>query len=297
MKFAKYHFYILLISLTLAFRILPGYSQSIAVNNKSVQSSIMKQEMNYSILLPENYYTSTAKYPVLYLLHGFGGNHNSWLIRCQINELVDSLKINMNLNNFIIVMPDAGNSYFINNYDSSYMLSDFLAYELVPAIDSLYRTEPDFSSRAIMGLSMGGFGAIINTMKHPKLFGSVVALSAAIRTEAIFKSLPQARYERYFGNVYGPGLSDSARITTHWKEYSPYLLMDTIMVENMKAINWYIDCGMSDFLLPANEEFHKLLVRYNIPHEYHVRPGKHNWAYWYKSTIYGLLFLNEKFRF
>jgi S-formylglutathione hydrolase FrmB len=255
----------------------------------------MHREMSYSMLLPEDYYTSIDSFPVIYLLHGFGGNHNSWLVRCRINDLVDSLRSNRNLEELIFVMPDADNSYFINNYDSSYMFSDYLAYELVPAIDSFYRTKPVNSSRAIMGLSMGGYGAIINAMKHRKQFGSVIALSAAIRTEAIFKNLPQARYEKYFGNVFGPGLSDTARITSHWKENSPYALMDTCLIQSMRKINWYIDCGMSDFLLPANEEFHQLLLKNNIPHDYHVRPGKHNWTYWYNSTVHGLMYLNEKF--
>jgi len=257
----------------------------------------MNQDMSYSMLLPEDYYTSAESYCVIYLLHGFGGNQNSWLTRCRINELVDSLRQNMNLNDFIYVMPDADKSYFINNYDSSYMFSDYLSTELIPAIDSLYRTRPADSSRAIMGLSMGGYGAIINAIKHNKQFGSVVSLSAAIRTESIFKNLPQNRYEKYFSKVYGPGLSDSLRITEHWKEFSPYSLLDTKLAVDLRKINWYIDCGMNDFLLPANEAFHSLLMKYGIPHEYHVRPGQHNWTYWYRSTIYGLLFLNEKLKY
>jgi len=295
MTYKIYYNQFLAFCLILTFSLQQGYSQSITEKNKSFSSKIMHQEMSYSVLLPEDYYTSIDSFPVIYLLHGFGGNHNSWLIRCRINDLVDSLRSSKNLEEFIYVMPDADNSYFINNYDSSYMFSDYLAYELVPAIDSLYRTKPLYSSRAIMGLSMGGFGAIINAMKHQKQFGSVIALSAAIRTEAIFINLPQARYEKYFSNVFGPGLSDTARITNHWKENSPYALMDTSLAKSMREINWYIDCGISDFLLPANEEFHQLLLKNNIPHDYHVRPGNHNWAYWYKSTIHGLLYLNEKF--
>ncbi len=295
MKFTKYCNYFLTLCLTLTFLNQQGYSQSIAEKDKSLSSKIMNREMSYSMLLPEDYYSSADSFPVIYLLHGFGGNQNSWLERCRINELVDSLKLNMNLSDFIFVMPDADKSYFINNYDSSYMFSDYLSFELVPAIDSLYRTKPVCNSRAIMGLSMGGFGAIINGIKHQKQFGSVVALSAAIRTEAIFRNLQQDRYEKYFSNVFGPALSDSARITNHWKKNSPYALMDTSLVKSLREINWYIDCGMSDFLLPANEAFHQLLLKNNIPHEYHVRPGKHNWAYWYKSTVHGLLYLNEKF--
>ncbi|MBA7590539.1 hypothetical protein ES708_32664 [subsurface metagenome] len=266
-------------------------SQCITERDKILRSTIIGKEINYSILLPENYYSNSDSFSVIYLLHGFGGNHNSWLIRCKIDNLVDSLKNHSNIRDFIFVMPDARNSYYINNYDSSYRVGDFLIQELIPAIDSLYRTRPNKEHRAIMGLSMGGFGAIINAIKNYDLFGSVLALSAAVRTESIFKSLPQERYEKY---LYGPGLADTVRITNHWKENSPYYLIDTTLAKSLSGINWYIDCGLDDFLLPANEAFHQLLLKRNIPHEYHVRPGKHNWQYWYKSSVNGLLYLNEK---
>jgi S-formylglutathione hydrolase FrmB len=217
-------------------------------------------------------------------------------VRCRINELIDSVKTVMNIRDFIYVLPDAGNSYFINNSDSSNRIADYLAGELVPAIDSLYRTRPGPGFRGILGLSMGGYGAIIHAIKPPRQFGTAVALSASVRTASQIMALPQDRYEKLFGDVYGHGLPDTARITKHWREYSPYDLIDTSTVKELSTINWYIDCGMNDFLLPASEAFHELLMKYNIPHEFHVRPGKHNWAYWYKSTVFGLLYLNEKLK-
>ncbi|MBN2523792.1 MAG: hypothetical protein JXB24_11005 [Bacteroidales bacterium] len=294
MRYGMLHKYAPVIFMMLFFTSVPGFTQSLVIKDQTINSRVMNREMSYSLLLPEDYDTNSDSFPVIYLLHGFGGDQNSWLVRCRINELVDSMQLTMHIRNFIYVMPDAGNSYFINNYDSSNMISDYLSRELIPAIDSICRTIPEQSSRAIMGLSMGGFGAIINAIKHPKLFGNVVAMSAAVRNEEIFKNLPQDRYEKYFGRVFGPGLSDSARITNHWAENSPYSLTDTIMVNSMREINWYIDCGMNDFLLPANEAFHQLLLKNTILHDYHVRPGGHNWSYWYKATVYGLLYLDEK---
>jgi len=294
MRYRMLHKYIPLVFMMLFFTSGQGFAQSLVVKNQIISSRIMNREMSYSLLLPEDYDTNSDSFPVIYLFHGFGGDQNSWLVRCRINELVDSIQLTMHIRNFIYVMPDAGNSYFINNYDSSNMISDYLSRELVPAIDSIFRTIPEQSSRAIMGLSMGGFGAIIDALKPPHQFGTVVALSAAVRTESIFKSLPQDRYEKYFGSIFGPGLSDTTRITNHWKENSPYSLTDTVLVNTMREINWYIDCGLDDFLLPANEAFHQFLKKNNVPHDYHVRPGGHNWAYWYKATVYGLLYLDEK---
>jgi S-formylglutathione hydrolase FrmB len=171
---------------------------------------------------------------------------------------------------------------------------DFFIREFVPAIDSIYRTKTTKANRTLMGISMGGFGSIILALKYPQHFGSVVCLSAAVRNEEIFKDLPQARYNNYFGKVFGFDLADDDRITDHWRANSPYYITDTNIISLARLQNWYIDCGLDDFLLQANEAFHQWLILNKIPHEYHVRPGEHNWAYWYRSTVNGLIYLDER---
>ncbi len=271
-----------------------GYGQVRVGRNLSIQSKVLDQKISYSVMLPGSYHIDSKEYPVIYLLHGFGGNHESWLDRCYIAQLVDSLLQVRDIGEFIYVMPDAKNSYYINNYDSSFQYHDFFIKELVPTIDSLFRTKKQKEFRTLFGLSMGGFGSIILAIKNPELFGSVIALSPAVRNQLIFENLPQHSYERYFGPVYGAGLESDQRITLHWKENSPYVLIDSTNAKQYMGINWYIDCGLFDSLLPASEGFHQLLLQYNVPHEFHVRPGGHNWDYWYHSTIYGLIFISQK---
>lgn len=260
-----------------------------------IESRILDQQVKVSIILPEAYYTSRDSYPVVYLLHGFGGDQNSWIKRCRINYMIDSLLTVGAIDDCIYILPDAGNSYFINNYDSTYCYADFFSGELVPWVDSLYRTIPEKHARALLGLSMGGFGSIVLALKYPDVFGIVVALSAAVRTEEIFKDLPQKKYETNFAKVYGPGLSPEERITEHWKDNSPFYIIDSVSAGLYTDINWYIDCGQNDFLLPANEAFHDLLRQYNIPHEYHVRPGTHNWEYWESGARRGFIFIHTCF--
>jgi enterochelin esterase-like enzyme len=269
--------------------------QSIIESDQIIYSSILQQEVKYSVLLPPDYMKSdTVKYPVIYLLHGINGDQNSWLQRCKINTLSDSLRESGAIGDFIIVMPAAYNSYYINNYDSSFRYMDFFIEEFVPAIDSIYRTTPGKQNCALMGISMGGFGSIIIGLKYPEYFGSIVSLSAAVRDEEIFKGLPQTKYNSYFGKVYGFGLSADDRITDHWKANSPYYITDTNIIALAQTQNWYIDCGFDDFLFQANETFHQWLTMNKIPHEYHVRSGEHNWIYWYRSTVNGLIYLDER---
>jgi S-formylglutathione hydrolase FrmB len=115
-----------------------------------------------------------------------------------------------------------------------------------------------------------------------------------VRNEEIFKKLPQAKYNSYFGKVYGIDLSGESRITEHWKANSPFYITDTVKLTLARSQNWYVDCGLNDFLYPANEAFHQWLKLNNIPHEYHVRPGEHNWSYWYRSSVNGLIYLDEQ---
>jgi enterochelin esterase-like enzyme len=256
----------------------------------SFQSSILKQKENYTVILPENYYKTTERYPVIYLLHGIGGDEESWIRRCNFNTLVDSLK-NLNLiTDFIYVMPDARNSYYIDNYNKSYCYESFFINELIPVIDSVYRTIPSPTERTIMGLSMGGFGAVILGIKHPEKFGSVISMSGALRDSLAMIKLPQDKYNRLFSGVFGPDLTAQYRVTKHWKNNSPYYLIDSAYANTLMPVNWYIDCASGDSLYPVNDEFHKLLMDYNIPHEFHSRPGQHNWAYWYTASAKALMY-------
>jgi enterochelin esterase-like enzyme len=274
----------------------PVFSQTQVRKNLEMHSEILERKVPYSILLPAGYTDNQKEYPVIYLLHGFGGDHTSWINRCRINELIDSLKAQGDLSDCIYVLPDAEKSYYLNNFDSSCMYTDFFLYELVPYIDSVYKTVSDKAHRALLGLSMGGFGTIVLALKYPDVFGTVVAFSAAVRTEDQFRTLPQPRYEIFFASVYGPRLTPEERITDHWKKNSPYYLVDSLNSPQLKTINWYIDCGLDDPLLSANEALHDLMKAYGIPHEFHVRPGNHNWDYWHTAVIGGFIYIDEQFR-
>ncbi|MBN1598830.1 MAG: hypothetical protein JW894_11095 [Bacteroidales bacterium] len=259
-----------------------------------IESKILKQEVEYSLMLPSGYYEKNKNYPVVYLLHGFGGDNNSWLARCNIDHMVDSLRNCNSIGEFIYVMPEAMKTYYINNFDSSIMYGDFMVKELVQFIDKTYRTKPGAEYRALLGMSMGGFGAIIQGLQNYNSFKTIVVMGGAMRTDQMFISLSQDRYEKFFSPVFGPELSDQSRITEHWKQNSPYNLIDSTSRDKLKESNLYIDCGLYDSLWPSNKALHELLLEYKIPHEFHCRPGGHNWSYWYKSTARGLIYISEK---
>ncbi|UCH13106.1 MAG: hypothetical protein JSV22_08300, partial [Bacteroidales bacterium] len=256
-----------------------------------VNSSINESKFRYSIYLPPYYHTSNEGFPVLYLLHGIRGDETSWIDRCEIHLIIDSLIQVKEAPPLIIVMPDGKNSYYINDYMLHYPYEDMFIKELIPYIDSTYKTLSNSRYRIIAGLSMGGYGALINSIKYPDLFGACIALSAAVRTDEMIMNMKPEDYTMRFTHIFGEDLNGKDRITGHWKDNSPFYLINDSISEKLKNVNWYFDCGMNDFLINSNELLHQIFLKYNIPHEYHVRIGTHNWDYWRIGIINGIKYI------
>lgn len=291
MRFLKPHL-IACLSIFLTCFTLTAQSTGEVQKSLVFNSSYLNGTVNYSVYLPPTYSDNTVKeYNLLYLLHGYDGNENSWLTRINFQFIIDSLLKTGSIQETIIVMPDGSNSYYINNYNNEVMYEDFFIKEFMPYIESQYKINKN-KKPAICGFSMGGFGVVVLAIKNPKLFSTTVTLSGALRTPEIFMSMSQQRYNKYFGEIFGNDLTASERITVHWKENSPYYIINSNNVENFKHINWYIDCGMQDLLLPSNKAFHELLLKHKINHEFHMRVGGHNWKYWRTGLIHALQYIN-----
>lgn len=264
------------------FQSLPFYSKTAGGN------------IRYSVYLPPDYYSRTDSFPVFYLLHGLGGNENSWLSDFALSRIADSLITCKAMPSMIIVMPDGRKSYFINDYNHAFPYETIFIDEFIPHIDSLYKTKSSKPFRAIGGLSMGGYGALIHCMRHPGHFSASVSLSAAVRTDSMIMNEKSEKYKQVFRPVFGDSIRLYRAATWHWIENSP-LYQVGLNPEPLRSIRWYLDCGFSDYLIQGNEALHDLFTRHGIPHEYHVRPGNHNKAYWETALIPALLFTGRVF--
>ena len=131
------------------------------------------------------------------------------------------------------------------------------------------------------------------SMRNSQFFSSCLALSAAIFTdEEIFAN---NMYDRYFGNVFGPKPVNGV-INDYWKAHNPLHLLDRIDKKLLKSVHFYIDRGDDDFLYKGNSALHVKMRDLEIPHEYRVKDGAHNWSYWRTSLFDGLIFISDKFR-
>ena len=260
-----------------------------------MKSPILGRNVNYAVYLPPDYGTSTRRYPVVYLLHGYTDNESGWIQFGGINLAADRAIAEREIPPMIIVMPDGGVTFYINDAANKVRYEDMFVKEFIPFIDATYRTRPAKEFRGISGLSMGGWGSLTLAMRHPDLFTACAAFSAAVWTDEDFAAFEQPTYDRMFGALFGPKLSGNDRLTAHFKGYSPLDLAKTLPVETLKKVRIYLDCGDDDFLFRGNAALHAALRERKIPDEFRSRDGSHSWIYWRTGIIAGLKFIGEDF--
>jgi S-formylglutathione hydrolase FrmB len=215
--------------------------------------------MGYCLILPKDYGTSNASYPVLYLLHGLWGSENDWLARTRIGKFVRDLPV-------IVVMPQGDDGWYTNSAtipDAKY--EDYAFVDLINEIDSQYRTVKSREARFIAGLSMGGYGAVKAALRYPEMFGAVGGFSG------VYHATEQTRFTTLsvaFGEPDNPSR----------KRNDVFALLEN---GDAKLPYFFVMTGSEDELvLQDNRDFLKALSNKKARYEYHEVPGKHDWSVW-----------------
>ena len=240
-----------------------------------VLSKSMNKEIRNVVILPESYNASDKTFPVLYALHGAGGNYKSWI------KQFPEIKILSDKYNIIIICPDGGKTswYFDSPIDKNYKYETYIVSELIDAIDRKYKTINDKSSRAIMGYSMGGHGAFYLAFKHPEKWGVAISTSGGLDLRPFPKEFDISKR-----------LGDLKEFPDNWDKNSVINLIHLLDGKNM---NIFFDCGINDFFYEVNRRFHEKLIQNRIPHTYMERPGSHTGDYWKTMLKYHFAFLEE----
>ncbi|MCF0062350.1 alpha/beta hydrolase-fold protein [Dyadobacter chenwenxiniae] len=259
------------------------------MDNLSVLSKLLKSERKYAIYLPPDYATSERSYPVLYLLHGAGDDHTGWVQFGEVLNITDKAIREGSATPMIIVMPDAdtGRRGYFNDVKGDWNYEDFFFQELMPHVEKKFRIKANKRFRAVAGLSMGGGGTFMYALHHPELFSSACPLSASagpITVEDAKKNLLRNN----------PDIQDST-VTNYYNRHSALALINNIKDDQKKAVRWYIDCGDDDFLYEGNSLVHIAMKKKEIPHEFRIREGAHNWTYWRESLPKVLEFVSQAF--
>jgi len=260
-----------------------------------MKSDILGHDVNYAVYLPPDYETSSRRYPVVYLLHGYTDDESGWIQFGEVNLAADRAIAAREIPPMIIVMPDGGVSFYINDSRGQVRYEDMFIQELIPHIDKTYRTRPKREFRGISGLSMGGWGSLVLSMRHPDLFTACAAFSAAMWTDEDIIGMEEKPYKGLIGRLFGPGLEGKARLTAHFRSHNPLDQAKDKPVDDLKRVRHYIDCGDDDFLIKANMALHAVLLDRKVPHEFRVRDGGHSWTYWRTGIVDGLAFIGRSF--
>ncbi|MGQ8335077.1 alpha/beta hydrolase [Sunxiuqinia sp. A32] len=259
-------------------------------DNKVVHSEILNMDRNFAIYLPPDYETSERSYPVLYLLHGAGDDHTGWVQFGEVLHITDNAIKEGTATPMIIVMPDAntGKRGYFNDLKGEWRYEDFFFEELMPFVEKNYRIKGEKRYRAVAGLSMGGGGTFMYALHHPELFSSACPLSASTGPINISDA---KRYLEWQGV---PDASEKDAIT-YMEKYSALSLIENMNAEDIKKIRWFIDCGDDDFLYEGNSLVHIAMRKKEIPHEFRIRDGAHNWTYWREALPVVLSFISDAF--
>lgn len=252
-------------------------AKAATVDTISFYSKAMDRTMKSVIILPDNY-KAGGKLPVVYLLHGYSGDYSDWI------KKVPAVASYADQYNVLIVCPDGGYAgwYFDSPIDKKSQYETYITKELVGWIDHHYPTSATRAKRAIMGLSMGGHGALYLAIQHQDAFGAAGSMSGAVDITALSNSFGIAR-------LLGP----YSEYPKRWEQHSVLDLTHKLINDSLKII---IDCGADDFLYQQNLALHKKLLYDKIDHDFITRPGAHSWTYWANSVQFELLFMHHFFQ-
>ncbi len=269
--------------------------QGKVLESLKMDSKIMPNPVNYTIYLPPDYGISQRRYPVVYLLHGFSDNDMGWIQFGEANMTADQAIANRDIPPMIIVMPDGGVTWYTDDYKGKEPWAEMFVKEFIPYIDATYRTRPKKEFRGISGLSMGGYGSLHTAMRNTDMFVACAAFSSGVIPKERVTKMPEKQYKSYFKSIFGDKLVGEDRFNKHWMAFDPLSLLETVPIEKLKSVRWYLDCGDDDFLYHGNSALHVKMRDKELPHEYRVRDGAHSWSYWRSGLKDALVFIGKSF--
>ncbi len=254
----------------------------------SMASRYVQHAVGYCALLPPSYDDHPAKrFPVLYFLHGLGGDH-TFLVSNGGWGLIEDAWEQKRLGEFVIITPQADMSFYINARNGIPKYEDFFIHDFVPQMEKKFRIDASRSGRAVGGVSMGGYGALRFAFKYPQMFVSVGAHMPAL-LEQLPHGAQSVGFTMFFGTSFGSPLDE-----IYWKENTPFVFART---RNLRGLNIYVDCGDQDNygFDVGTRALDKLLGERHVPHEVHIYPGEHNWQFVAQHLMDSLEFDSKAF--
>ena len=242
----------------------PRITPNVTLRDISFRSAALNRDVQYRVIFPSNR-RSGDKLQVVYLLHGGGGGFRDWSNYSDVARFSER--------GLLLVMPEGGASYYTNAVDPPQdRYEDFVVEDLISDVESRFPVAKGRENRAIVGVSMGGFGAIKLALHHPDLFIFVGGLSSAIDVSRRPFTIKRLQQSHHYNSIFGPSGSQTRR------DNDPFVLVRT--ADPKSAPYFFLTCGEQEGLLPANREFAALLAQHHFQSEFHTVRGGHDWNQW-----------------
>jgi enterochelin esterase-like enzyme len=233
-------------------------------------SQALERDLSYLIYLPPSYGLESRRYPVVYLLHGASQRMDEWL-SYGVAQAADQMIASNQIRPMLIVMPLGDMGYWVNHVDEGERWGDYVTADVVQHVDTEFRTEPEGKARAIGGISMGGYGALVLAFNHPQLFQHVAANSPSLHPEGSL-------------SILGTGEDYAQR--------DPVSLGDTA---DLGGLGIWLDIGASDPWLPRATQLDQTLNKRGVVHNWTLGDGGHDGAYWQRNVPAYLRFYSAGF--
>jgi S-formylglutathione hydrolase FrmB len=230
----------------------------------SFHSAALNRDMQYRVVLPAKI-AANEKLPVVYLLHSGGGGFHDWTNDSDVAQYAER--------GLILIMPEGNSSYFANAVDPPQdRYEDYIVKDLISDVESRFPAASGRSDRAIVGASMGGFGAVNLALRHPDLFAFSAGLSPALDVPSRPFSIKRIEQWHRFRAIFGSWQGQTQR------DNDPFILIRS--ADPAKTSYFFLTGGEQEGLLPSIRQFAALLAARHLQYEFHTSPGGHDWNQW-----------------
>ena len=241
----------------------PRLTEKVTLRDFTFHSDALGRDMPYRVIWPVE--PPGRKLPVVYLLHGGGGGFRDWSNYSDVARFAES--------GLFLVMPEGESSYYTNAVDPPQdRFEDYITHDLISDVESRFPVAAGRENRALIGVSMGGFGAVKIGLRRPDLFSFVGGISSAIDVPRRTFSFKRLQQSHHYNSIFGPSGSQARR------DNDPFALVRT--ANPQFAPYFFLTCGEQEGLLPANREFAGLLAQHHFRYEFHTVRGGHDWNQW-----------------
>ncbi|MBP7670272.1 MAG: esterase family protein [Ferrovibrio sp.] len=269
---------ILLVLLLLNPLLLSSAARAGGIEHIDLPSPSLGRALPAYVYLPKGYAESNLSYPVLYLLHGFGGKDGDWLAQGNLEATMDRLIEAGTIPPALVVMPSAERSWYVDTAGSEKMETAFIR-DLLPGIEKRYRVLARRDGRLLGGLSMGGYGAMRFGLKYPELFAA-----AALFSPAIYNPEPPENSSARKVGVFGQPF-DVAR----WQALNYPALLPGFLAKGLPLPTFIASGDDDEFQIELHATlYYSTLRRARQPAELRIVNGAHSWAVWEGSLAEAL---------